>query len=74
MLSEKALHEAEAFVYDKVHTETFQMHDDWFNWAYEGTEYDINIFTDFHTRKIGATIYPLKKNKATDTLKGVRIL
>lgn len=74
MLSEKTLHEAEAFVWDKLENERFQTHDDWINWEYNGVSYDINIFLDFHTNKMGATIYPLKDNRTTDTLKGVRIL
>lgn len=78
MLSEKTLHEAEAFVWDKLTKEQFQVHDDWINFISDGVDYDINIFLDFHTGKTGATIYPLRKWEGrgliTDTLKGVRIL
>lgn len=73
-MNERILHEAEAWVYDKVRKESFQAHDDWINWTCEGTSYDINIFTDFHTGKIGATIYPLKNGNETNTTHGVRIL
>ena len=77
-MNERILHEAEAWVNNKVNSETFQMHDDWYIWDYEGKSYDINIFTDFSTGKTGATIYPMKWSEngklSTDTYKGVRIL
>lgn len=74
MLSEKALNAAEAFVNGKIYGEAFQVLDDWYNWSYKRVDYDINIFLDFHTGKMGATLYPLKEDRTTDTLKGVRIL
>jgi hypothetical protein len=77
-MREDVIHAAEAWVWDKIHTESFQTNDDWVNWIYEGVDYDINIFVDFHTGKLGATLYPLRKWEGkglmTDTLKGVRIL
>ena len=77
-MNERLLHEAELWVALKIQSESFQLHEDWFNWDYEGVSYDINIFTDFLTKKPGATIYPMKWGERgkleTDTLKGVRIL
>lgn len=70
---------AKQWVLAKLAREFFQEHDNWYNWDYEGTSYDINMYTDFHTGKTGATLYPLKRASAmnlheTDTHKGVRLL
>ena len=78
-MNERTLHAAESWVWDKVNSESFQLHDDWYSWEFESKPYDINIFTDFSTGKTGATIYPLRRTNVmniheTDTLKGVRIL
>lgn len=70
-MNERVLHAAELWLHNKLDSEAFQLHADWYNWEYESKEYDINVFTDFHTGKTGATIYPAKSN---NTHNGVRIL
>lgn len=72
-MNNDAIHAARQWVLRKLAREFFQEHDNWYNWEYEGTPYDINMFTDFHTGKIGATVYPVIEGK-TDTHKGVRLL